>query len=202
MKLNLPNTLSLSRIFLVPVLVVIILTKFQGKVYLGVAVYVIASVTDWLDGYLARRNKQVTTLGALLDPIADKLLNLSAFIAFVEVELAPAWMVVIIVGRDIAVQGLRVIAASQGITIAASPLGKAKMISQVSCIIALIIIQGKKLVELAFIGDIMLWAVLLIALASGLDYYLRFSKNIDLTGTIGKRSNGAEKKVNQEQSQG
>src|SRR5260370_25704576 len=119
---NLPNSLTLLRIFLVPLLVVVLLTKFSD--FLGLAILLVAALTDFFDGYFARRLNKTTRLGALLDPIADKLLMPAAFISLVELGLAKAWMVVIIIGREFAVSGLRSIAAQRGVTIAASPLGK------------------------------------------------------------------------------
>src|SRR4051812_40073488 len=105
--MNLPNSLTVTRIFQVPLLVVVLLTKFEGQVIFGVpkellgaAIFGIASITDWLDGYLARRRKQITTLGQLIDPIADKLLICAALISLVQLELAPAWMVFLIIGRE------------------------------------------------------------------------------------------------------
>ena len=110
--MNLPNALTLGRIFLVPLLVVVLLTKFEGRLILGVrkelvgaAIFGVASLTDWLDGYLARRRKQVTTLGQMMDPLADKLLTSAAFISLVQMDLAPAWMVAVIIGREFAVTG-------------------------------------------------------------------------------------------------
>jgi len=143
--LNLPNSLTLSRIFIVPLLVVVLLTKFPENWFIvsqkviGVAIFLAAAFTDWLDGFLARRRGQVTTLGIMLDPIADKLLISAAFISLVENGLAPAWAVVIIIGREFAVTGLRNIAAAQGFTIAASRMGKFKMASQVVAITLLIL---------------------------------------------------------------
>jgi CDP-diacylglycerol---glycerol-3-phosphate 3-phosphatidyltransferase len=143
--LNLPNTLTLLRIFLVPLLVVVLLTKVSetwfgiSQQILGVALFLAASSTDWLDGFLARRRGQVTTLGTLLDPIADKLLISAAFISMVENRLAPAWAVVIIIAREFAVSGLRSIAAAEGFTIAASKMGKLKMFAQVIAITLLIL---------------------------------------------------------------
>ena len=118
---NLPNALTLFRIFLVPFLVVVLLTKFTAREFVGLAIFLVAAVTDFLDGWLARRRNQTTKLGALLDPIADKLLMSAAFISLVEMDPmhVPAWMVVIIIGREFAVSGLRSIAAQQGVTIAA-----------------------------------------------------------------------------------
>ena len=129
--MNLPNSLTTVRIFLVPLLVVVLLTKFEGRLIFGVrkelvgaAIFGIASLTDWLDGYLARRRHQVTSLGQMMDPIADKLLVLAAFISLVQMGLAPAWMVAIIIGREFAVTALRGIAYSRAVTIPASPMGK------------------------------------------------------------------------------
>jgi CDP-diacylglycerol--glycerol-3-phosphate 3-phosphatidyltransferase len=176
---NLPNSLTLFRIFLVPFLVVVLLTKFAGKEYkeyVGLGIFLVAALTDFLDGFFARRRNQMTRLGALLDPIADKLLMSAAFISLVELGLAPAWMVVIIIGREFAVSGLRSIAAQQGVTIAASPLGKGKMISQVIAIAILIL--GHQLGEFHFLGTVALGIVMVFALASGVDYFLKFSRAV------------------------
>ena len=105
MRINLPNALTLLRIFLVPFLVVVLLTKFDGREIVALGIFLIATATDFFDGWLARRRGEITTLGTLLDPIADKLLISAAFISLVEVGLAPAWMVVVVVGREFAVTG-------------------------------------------------------------------------------------------------
>ena len=175
---NLPNSLTLLRIFLVPFLVVVLLTKFDGREFVGLAIFLVAAITDFLDGYFARRRGQITRMGTLLDPIADKLLMSAAFISLVEMDPlhVPAWMVVIIIGREFAVSGLRSIAAQQGVTIAASPLGKGKMISQVIAIGLLIL--GATLGELRLTGKIALWAVMLFALASGVDYFIKFARAV------------------------
>lgn len=145
LSLNLPNTLTLSRIFIVPVLVVILMTEIS-EYWFGiprqipaVILFVAASITDLLDGYLARRRGEVTTLGTLLDPIADKLLISAALISLVENKLAPGWAVVIIIGREFAVSGLRTIASQQGLAIGASKMGKFKMMSQVVAITLLML---------------------------------------------------------------
>lgn len=170
---NIPNSLTLLRIFLVPFLVVVLLTKFDGREYVGLAIFLLAALTDLLDGYFARRFGKVTRLGTLLDPIADKLLICSALISLVELGLAPAWMIVIIIGREFAVSGLRSIAAQQGVTIQASSLGKGKTITQVIAIALLIL--GYELGEFMFVGKIGLWIVVIFALGSGIDYFLKFS---------------------------
>lgn len=173
---NLPNSLTLLRIFLVPFLVVVLLTKFDGREYVGLAIFLIAAITDLLDGYFARKYKQVTRLGILLDPIADKLLISSALISLVELGLAPAWMIVIIIGREFAVSGLRTIASQQGVTIAASPLGKGKTVTQVIAVALLIL--GYELGEFMWLGKSALWVVMIFALGSGIDYFIRFSSAI------------------------
>ncbi len=143
--MNLPNSLTISRIFVVPLLVVVLLTPFSEDWFglprhiLGVTIFLAAAFTDYLDGNLARRRNQVSRLGKLLDPIADKLLISAALISLVENRLAPAWAVVIIVGREFAVSGLRSIAAVDGVVIAASRMGKFKMGAQVLAIALLIL---------------------------------------------------------------
>src|SRR5262249_54539932 len=137
--MNLPNRLTILRIFLVPLLVVVLLTRFPSKDFIGVAILLAAAVTYWLDGYVARKHGQVKALGAWLDPLADKLLIASAFLALVELRLAPAWMVLIILGRELAVTGLRNIALLQGFAIEVSELGKVKMGVQVFAFTSIIL---------------------------------------------------------------
>jgi CDP-diacylglycerol--glycerol-3-phosphate 3-phosphatidyltransferase len=173
---NLPNALTLFRIFLVPILVVVLLTKFTGREYVGLAIFLLAAITDFLDGWVARRYNEITRLGMLLDPIADKLLVSCAFISLVELKLAPAWMVAVIIGREFAVSGLRSIAAQQGVTIPASPLGKGKMVSQVIAISLLIL--GHELGEFMFVANLALWAVMIFAIGSGIDYFLKFWRRV------------------------
>jgi CDP-diacylglycerol---glycerol-3-phosphate 3-phosphatidyltransferase len=183
--MNLPNSLTVTRIFLVPLLVVVLLTKFEGRVILGVpkeivgaAIFGIASITDWLDGYLARRRQQITALGQVMDPLADKLLICAALVSLVQLDLAPAWMVVIIIGREFAITGLRSLAYARGMVIPASPLGKIKMIAEVVAILALILSrQGAngEMNELYVLGQVALWVVVAAALVSGADYFRRFN---------------------------
>ena len=172
---NLPNTITISRIFLVPLLVVVLLTKEpfgRQQDLLGLAIFLVAAFSDWLDGWLARRRGQVTTLGTLLDPIADKLLTSAAFISLVEMRLAAAWMVVIIIGREFDVSGLRAVASGHGVTISASFWGKGKTTSQVVAISLLIITE--RLGEFKRLGEFALWLVLALALLSAGDYFYRF----------------------------
>ena len=174
--LNLPTWLTVTRIFLVPVVMVVILTKNE---HLGVVVFLAACLTDLLDGYLARKRKQETTLGKLLDPVADKLLMSAAFISLVEVGVAPAWMVVIVVGREFAVTGLRSIAISQGVAIGASPWGKYKTASQVVAVVLLLLGPGT-LGRFASLGVLALWVVVLLAILSAADYFRRFSRQLGM----------------------
>lgn len=176
--MNLPTSLTLTRIFLVPLLVVVLLTRVENFDLWALAILLGAALTDWLDGYLARARGQVTTLGILLDPIADKLLISAAFISLVELRLVPAWMVVIIVGREFAVLGLRNIASAEGFTISASDLGKAKMVLQV--ISVSLIVLGSRYAVLQPAGTLALWLVLLFALISAVDYFASFWRNLDV----------------------
>jgi CDP-diacylglycerol--glycerol-3-phosphate 3-phosphatidyltransferase len=178
--MNLPNALTVGRIFLVPLLVVVLLTKFEGRLIFGVrkelvgaAIFGIASLTDFLDGYLARRRQQITTLGQLMDPLADKLLITAALVSLVQLDLAPAWMVAVILGREFAVTVLRSIAHGRGVIIAASPLGKFKMVSEVVAILALILGQDH-MPQFYVIGTVALWVALITATISGVDYYRKF----------------------------
>jgi CDP-diacylglycerol--glycerol-3-phosphate 3-phosphatidyltransferase len=183
--MNLPNTLTLSRIFLVPLLVVVLLTKFEGRHILGVptelvgaAIFGLASLTDWADGYLARRRKQVTAIGQVIDPFADKLLTSAALISLLELDLVSAWMVTVIVGREFVVTGLRSLAYARGIAIPASPLGKTKMVAQVVAILALILAHADahgEMYGLYVIGQVALWIVVITALVSAADYLRRFN---------------------------
>ncbi|MFN8057819.1 MAG: CDP-diacylglycerol--glycerol-3-phosphate 3-phosphatidyltransferase [Vicinamibacterales bacterium] len=178
--MNLPNTLTVARIFLVPLLVVVLLTEFDGlrvaglpKEPLAAAIFALASITDWLDGYLARRRHQVTTLGQLLDPLADKLLVSGALVSLVQLDLAPAWIVALILGRELAVTGLRGLAHNRGVTIAASGLGKLKMATEVVAILALML--SRQMPWLLWVGHLALWVVAAVAVYSGVDYYRRFN---------------------------
>lgn len=195
---NLPNALTLFRIFLVPFLVVVLLTKFTGREFVGLGIFLLAAITDFLDGWLARRQGKITRLGTLLDPIADKLLMSAAFISLVEMDSThvPAWMVVIIIGREFAVSGLRSIASQHGVLIAASPLGKGKMISQVVAISLLILGYELDRVgsavgigELRLTGTVALWVVMVFALLSGVDYFAKFARAVLMDQSAGPSNN-------------
>lgn len=184
--LNIPNLLTIFRIFLVPFLVVVLLTKFEGKEYWGLAIFLLAAATDVLDGWLARRRGQVTSLGILLDPVADKLLISAALISLVELQrggepIVPAWMVVVIVGREFAMTDLRSLAYKKGVKMAASVWGKFKMGSQVLAISLLILGEKGRPVEDAtgfpglifYMGRAALWLVVSLAILSLVDYLFK-----------------------------
>jgi len=174
---TLPNALTVLRIFLVPILVVFLLTEYT---MVGLMVFIVASLTDWFDGYLARKRKQVTTLGQLLDPIADKLLVSAAFISLVELDLAPAWMVVIIIGRELAISGLRILASDQGVKIPASSLAKYKTTVQMVTIVLLI--STPFLGEYYYLGEVGLWLVVVLSLFSAGQYFANSWKVLGLGG--------------------
>jgi len=177
---NLPNALTLGRIFLVPLLVVVLLTSFDGrKVFgvsneiLGAAIFGVASFTDWLDGFLARRRGQVTGLGQWMDPLADKLLITAALVSLVQLDLAPAWMVAVILGREFAVTVLRSIVHARGYSMPASRIGKIKMAAQVTAILLLILGGARHLPLFHRVGQIALWVATIAAIVSAIDYTRR-----------------------------
>ena len=184
--MNLPNALTVLRIFFVPLLLAVMLRRdiewdtgmfVLTKEWLALIIFLFAAITDLLDGYIARRRRQITTFGKLLDPVADKLLISAAFISLVELDRVPAWMVVLIVGREFAVNGLRSIASAQGFQIAASDLGKTKMVAQVISVSLLLISPpGTILAELAHIS---LYLVVLLAVVSMIEYFRGFWNRIE-----------------------
>ncbi len=185
--LNIPNILTLFRIFLVPFIVVVLLTKFQFEKWfylnretLAVILIIIASITDLLDGYLARKRGEVTTLGQLLDPIADKLLVSSVLISLVDMRLAPAYLVVIIIAREFAVTGIRMVAAIHQVSIPAGKLGKLKMTTEVISMCFIIFGNQKDWELMLDIGKIILYLVALVAVISMIEYLWIFIKKVDL----------------------
>jgi CDP-diacylglycerol--glycerol-3-phosphate 3-phosphatidyltransferase len=171
---NLPNILTVTRILLVPILVTVLFTKVEGKEWYGLALFLAAALTDFLDGYFARRYRVVTRLGQLLDPAADKILVASAFISLVELDprVTPAWMVAVILAREFAVGALRNVAASDGKVIAAGWAGKVKTAVQIVAISLLIIYN--QLGEFRHLAPISLWVATVVTVFSGLEYFLRY----------------------------
>ena len=179
MLVNVPNALTLLRIFLVPLLVVLLLTKLPAREYLALAVFLLAAITDWADGWFARKFKKVTTVGMLLDPIADKLLVSAALISLVDLQEADAWAVCIIIGREFAVTGLRAIGAMHGLVIPASKLGKWKMATQIVGISLMIL--GARLDDIGLwrrTGRAALYVMTAFALVSGFDYFRRYLREL------------------------
>jgi len=175
--MNLPTSLTLLRIFFVPLVVVLLLTSGHNMDLWAVVVFLLAATTDLLDGYLARKRGQVTSLGILLDPIADKLLTSAAFISLVYLHLVSAWMAVIIIGREFAVSGLRAIASAEGFSLEVSELGKTKMVFQVVAIT--VIVLERRLPLLRLPGSVLLWMVVIFALTSAGQYFVSFWKRLD-----------------------
>lgn len=161
--MNLPNKITLLRIFLVPVFMLILLEKIPYGQYWAAFVFTLAALTDGLDGYIARKKKLVTNLGKFMDPLADKLLVTAALISLVEMGRISSWMATIIVSREFAVTGLRIIAASQGVVIAASSLGKYKTVSQIIAILAALLVIPYT--------DMLIWLAVILTIISGVDYF-------------------------------
>jgi CDP-diacylglycerol--glycerol-3-phosphate 3-phosphatidyltransferase len=181
-----PNVLTILRIFFVPLLVAALVQENVGfrmgtltvtHEWLALAIFLSAAATDLLDGYLARRWKQVTTIGTLLDPIADKLLVSAALISLVQVRALPAWMAILIIGREFAVSGLRAIAAAEGYTIRANDLGKTKMLSQVVAISCMLL--SVRHPALLRPGMILMWGVVFFAMLSAFTYFGKFWHKVD-----------------------
>ena len=193
LSVNLPNYITMGRIFSVPILIWVLSSSYfhnahGQKEIVASAVFILASITDGIDGYLARRRGQVTTLGMLLDPLADKLMIAGAFITLVQItpELVAAWMAVIIVGREFLVSGLRSIAAQEGFTIQASELGKFKMVVQIVSVVAVILAHrweywpiGKYVFPVHVIARTAIYFMVVVSLISAADYFFAFWTKID-----------------------
>jgi CDP-diacylglycerol--glycerol-3-phosphate 3-phosphatidyltransferase len=184
--MNVPNLLTLLRIFFVPLLVAALVQEnvefgLWGVVVtnelLALAIFLAAAATDLLDGYLARRWGQITTVGTLLDPIADKLLISAALISLVQVRALPGWIAILIIGREFAISGLRSIAASAGYTIAASDLGKTKMVFQVAAVSLLMLaLRWPELRDAALVS---VWTVVFFSVVSAINYFRKFWRKVD-----------------------
>jgi len=180
---NLPTQLTLARICLVPLVVVFLISTDTFHSLVAAVLFGAAALTDWLDGLIARRRRQETTLGKLLDPVADKLLVAAALISLVQVGRVEAWIVVLIVGREFAVTGLRGVSAAQGVVIAASDFGKYKTVSQYVAVTLLILERNVPAIlegEYVYVSRGALWVALTLTVFSGLDYFIRFYRQTDL----------------------
>lgn len=175
--MNVPLALTYIRILAVPVLVVLLLTDFRGNNIAALAVFALAAFTDTLDGYWARKKKQTTVLGQLLDPTADKLLVVSVLICLVGTGVVPAWMGVVIIGREIAVTGFRAMASARGIHIPASALGKIKMSLETGTVSVLLL--GEKILGSFYVlAEVGLWLTVIAALVSAAEYYIRYGPRV------------------------
>lgn len=165
-SLNAPNVLTVVRILLVPVLVVALLTETARGDLLAAVVFAVASLTDAVDGWLARRSNLITTFGKLMDPIADKLLILAALLALVSLQRVDAWVATVIIAREFAVTATRMAASQQGVVVSAAAWGKAKTVVQVACVFLLIAVDGSPTWL-----DLLVYATVAITLISGVDYF-------------------------------
>lgn len=172
--MNPPNLLSLLRLAAAPLLVFILASPSPTRSWLALGLYLAASLTDVIDGYLARKYNMVTNLGKFLDPVADKLINLAALLALIPLGRVAAWMVFLLVARDMAITGLRAVAADQGVVIAASSLGKLKTLAQFLALVLLLAPAPLLGLDNHLLGLAMLWLALVVTYWSGLDYLVRF----------------------------
>jgi CDP-diacylglycerol---glycerol-3-phosphate 3-phosphatidyltransferase len=194
LRVNLPNSITLIRIASIPLLVWILSSaRFSSangeKELLASALFIAAAMTDGIDGYLARKREQITTMGILLDPLADKLLIAAAFVTLVQLNpsLVPAWVAIVVIGREFLVSGLRSIAASEGFTIEASNLGKFKMVVQIVSVVAVILdhrwkewpVYGQYFLPVHWVALTAIWFMVCVSLASAVDYFVAFWSKID-----------------------
>lgn len=183
--MNLPNKITLSRIFLIPIFIIVLTLPFDwGEWSIGATnlpithfvaglIFIVASITDWLDGYIARKYNLITNMGKFLDPLADKLLVSAAFILLVELDLAAAWIVIAIISREFAVTGFRLVAAGEGVVLAASNMGKLKTVSQIAAIIFLMFHNFPFSYLDLPVDTVILYIALILTVWSGVDYFIK-----------------------------
>lgn len=172
--MNVPNFLTLSRVLAVPVFILLMQDTTPLRALVAGIVFSLASATDWLDGYLARKWGQVTKIGKLFDPIADKILVTAALVILVRMEIIPAWIAVVIIGREFAVTGLRAIAASDGIVIPAETAGKYKVGTQILAVISLLLDYHLGTAWLTEVGIAAIWIAMVLSLYSGAQYFRKY----------------------------
>jgi CDP-diacylglycerol--glycerol-3-phosphate 3-phosphatidyltransferase len=172
--LNLPNLLTVIRILLVPVIVVALLTETRNADTLAAIVFAAAAFTDGLDGYIARSRGSVTTFGKLMDPIADKLLIIAPLVSLVSLDRIAAWVAMVIIAREFAVTGLRMVAVEQGVVIPASTLGKLKTITQVAAIFAVIAFESTP-----WPVDLLVYTAVAVTVVSGADYFFGLRRRVE-----------------------
>ena len=168
--MNIPNMLTLLRIIMIPIFYIIFFSDITNNSLFAALIFIIASLTDWLDGFLARKWKVVTNFGKIMDPLADKLLVMTALVCLLTSFRIPAWAVIVILSREMAITGLRIIAASEGVIVAADKLGKFKTVFQMFAIVLLLLNN--------FIGIYMLYIAILFTVLSGIDYIIKMNRVI------------------------
>ncbi len=182
--MNLPIGLTMTRIVAVPLLIVFLISSSRVDALIAAAIFILASITDWLDGVIARRRNQVTTLGTLLDPIADKLLVAAALVSLLQIDKIAAWIVVVIIGRELAVTGLRAVAAGVGVIVPASRLAKWKTVSQYVAVTMLILEKGIGAAPFHTATMVVLWVALALTIISAVDYFYRFFRKADYRAIV------------------
>ena len=182
--MNLPIGLTLTRIVAVPLLILFLISSSRVHALIAAGIFTAAALTDWLDGVLARRRNQVTTLGTLLDPIADKLLVAAALVSLLTIDKIEAWVVVVIIGRELAVTGLRAVSAGHGVIVPASRLAKWKTVSQYVAITMLIVEKGLPSEAFDVAATAVLWVALGLTVVSAVDYFYRFFRKADYRAIV------------------
>jgi CDP-diacylglycerol--glycerol-3-phosphate 3-phosphatidyltransferase len=181
---NLPIGLTLTRIVAVPLLILFLISSSRVHALIAAAIFILASLTDWLDGLIARRRNQVTTLGTLLDPVADKLLVAAALVSLLTIDKVAAWIVVVIIGRELAVTGLRAVAAGVGVIVPASRLAKWKTVTQYVAVTLLILEKGFESPPFHVTATVILWGALVLTVISAVDYFYRFFRKADYRAIV------------------
>jgi CDP-diacylglycerol--glycerol-3-phosphate 3-phosphatidyltransferase len=181
---NLPIGLTISRIVLVPLLIVFLISSSRVHAVMAAGIFILAALTDWLDGLIARRRNQVTTLGTLLDPIADKILVASALISLLQIDKIAAWIVVVIIGRELLVTGLRAVAAGVGVIVPASRLAKWKTVGQYVAITMLILEKSMGSASFHVAATGVLWVAVALTIVSAADYFYRFFRKADYRAIV------------------
>jgi CDP-diacylglycerol--glycerol-3-phosphate 3-phosphatidyltransferase len=181
---NLPIGLTITRIVAVPLLIVFLISSSRVHAAIAAAIFILASLTDYLDGFFARRRNQVTTLGTLLDPIADKLLVAAALVSLLQIDKVAAWIVVVIIGRELAVTGLRAVAAGVGVIVPASRLAKWKTVTQYVAVTMLIIEKSVETPSFHVAATSVLWLALALTIVSAVDYFYRFLRKADYRAIV------------------
>ena len=166
--MNTANKITLFRVFLIPVFLIVLYLDFSGHYLVALGVFIVACLSDFLDGYIARHHNQVTDFGKFMDPIADKVLVISAMVMFVSWDRMPAWMLVIVIARELAVTGLRLVAVEQGRVIAAAKSGKVKTASTMVCICLMLLLSNAATLRLVCV-----WIILLTTIYSGIEYFIK-----------------------------